>query len=73
MDSLPEDEQRSYSQHRKDLSNDASRILTLKIDAEDRAKKVREREIAIGLLRKGVSVDIIAEATGLSKDEIEKL
>lgn len=73
VDTLPEEEQRSYTQHLKDLRNEASRILTLKVDAEDRVKKERAREIAKGLFTKGVSIDIIIETTGLSKEEIESL
>lgn len=73
VDTLPEDEQKKYSQHLKDLRNDASRILTLKTDAEDRVKKERDKEIAKGLLKKGVSIDIIIETTTLSKEDIDNL
>ncbi len=73
VDSLAEDEQKNYSQHLKDLRNEASRILTLKIDAEDRVKKERDLQIAKNLKENGVDIILIMKSTGLSKVEIEKL
>jgi len=73
VDTLPEEEQKNYSQHLKDLRNEASRILTLKIDAEKRVKKERDKEIALGMKRDGVPVEQIQKYTGLSKNEIESL
>lgn len=69
VDSLPEDEQRSYSQHLKDLRNVASRILTLKEDAKDRLKL----EIAKSFKDNGVDVETIMKSTGLTRGEIEGL
>jgi len=73
VDSLPEEEQKSYSQHLKNLRNEASRILTLKTDAEDKVKKQKALDIAKGLKSKNIPLEIIIETTGLSKDEIDKL
>ncbi|ANQ49749.2 Rpn family recombination-promoting nuclease/putative transposase [Flammeovirga sp. MY04] len=73
VDILPEEEQKSYSQHLKDLRNEASRILTLKVDAEDRAKKEKVLDIAKGLKSKNIPIEIIIETTGLTKAEIEAL
>ncbi len=73
VDSLGEDEQKNYSKHLKDLRNEASRILTLKVDAEDRVKKAKELEIAKNFKNNGVDIEIIMKSTGLSKEEIESL
>ncbi len=73
VDILPEEEQKSYFQHLKNLRNEASRILTLKIDAEDRVKKERDKEIAKNFKNNGVDIDIIIKSTGLSRAEIEVL
>jgi len=73
VDTLPEEEQKNYSQHLKNLRNDASRILTLKTDAEDRVKKARDIEIAKGMKKEGLETSLIAKLTGLSKDEIDNI
>lgn len=73
VDRLPEEEQKNYSQHLKDLRNEASRILTLRIDAEDRVKKERDMEIARRMKNEGFDILIIEKLTGLSRDEIESL
>jgi DNA-binding NarL/FixJ family response regulator len=36
-------------------------------------KEVRDREIAINLLREGLPVDVIARGTGLSIEEVQHL
>ena len=73
VDALPEEEQKNYSQHLKDLRNEASRIWTLKVDAEDRVKRKEKFGIAKNLKNNGVDIKIIMKSTGLSKDEIENL
>ncbi len=73
VDTLPEEEQKSYSQHLKDLRNEASRILTLKIDAEDKVKKENSIQIAKNLKQIGIDLDTIIKATGLTKEEIDSL
>ncbi|MCM1001664.1 transposase, partial [Wolbachia pipientis] len=40
---------------------------------EERGRKKREIEVAKNLLKAGVSIDIIAQTTGLSKAEIVQL
>ncbi|MGL9717795.1 MAG: Rpn family recombination-promoting nuclease/putative transposase, partial [Wolbachia sp.] len=39
----------------------------------EKGRKEREVEVAKNLLKAGVSIDLIAESTGLSLDEIEQL
>ncbi len=73
VDSLPEEEQKNYSQHLKNLRNDASRILTLKADAEDRVKKENTLKIAEQMKKDGLTVDQIIKYTDLTKAEIKKL
>jgi len=73
VDSLPEEDQKNYSLHLKNLRNDASRILTLKEDAKDLAKKEEKIEIAKGMKNEGFETSLIEKLTGLSKVEIEKL
>ncbi|MCG8686094.1 MAG: hypothetical protein MI892_14540, partial [Desulfobacterales bacterium] len=69
----PEEEQKNYSLHLKNLRNDASRILTLKVDAEDRVKKERDKEIARGMIKDGWPIDSIIKYIGLTKNEIDNL
>lgn len=73
VDTLPEEEQKEYSQHLKDLRNEASRILTLKVDAEDKVKKENSISIARNMIAKGMSLSLISELTGLSEDELQSL
>jgi len=67
---LSEEEQANYNYHIKNLRNEASRMWTLKIDAEDRVNRERSIEIAKGMKLKSMNINDI---TGLSKDEIDKL
>lgn len=73
VDSLPEEEQKNYEFHLKNLRNEASRAWTMKVDAEDRIKKQRDLEVAKALKKNGVATDIIANSTGLTEEEIEIL
>ncbi len=73
VDNLPENEQKNYKYHLKHLMNEASRLFTLKVDAEDRVKNARDREIAKEMKNDGVAIEKIERYTGLSKEEIEKL
>jgi len=57
----------------KNLRNEASRILTLKVDAEDRVKKGRDKVIARGMKNEGFDISLIIKLTGLTIDEIESL
>jgi predicted transposase/invertase (TIGR01784 family) len=73
VDKLSEEEQANYNYHIKNLRNEASRMWTLKIDAEDRVKRERSIEIAKGMKLKSMNINDIIDITGLSKDEIDKL
>jgi len=44
-----------------------------KIEGKIEGKAERSIEVAINLIKQGISSDIVAKATGLSKEEIEKL
>jgi len=73
VDSLPEEDQKSYSLHLKNLRDEASRILTLKVDAEDRVKKENSLKIAKNLKDTGIDIKTIMNATGLGKKDVESL
>jgi hypothetical protein len=45
----------------------------LKIDAEDRVKKERDKEIAKSLKENGADINLIMKSTGLTQEEIENL
>ncbi len=47
---------KNYSQHLKDLRNEASRILTLKVDAEDSVRLDEKRQVAKWLKAKNIPV-----------------
>ncbi len=89
LDILPKDEQRKYLRHLDNLHYSASMAMTLKLEAEDRAKEagrkkgieeeikegIKERnvEIAKRMKEKSIDVALIVELTGLTKEEINKL
>ena len=73
VDKLTPVEKLSYADHIKNLRNEASRLWTLKIDAEDRVKKERSIEIAKGMKKENIQLEIIVKLTGLSKEELERL
>ncbi len=73
VDKLTEEEQINYNTHIKNIRNEASRMWTLKVDAEDKVKKDRSIEIAKGMKLKSININDIIDITGLSKDEIEIL
>lgn len=73
VDNLSEDEQQKYFRHIENIRYGASMAWTMKIDAEDRVKKEKALEIATYLKRSGINVVVIQNATGLSKDEIDKI
>jgi predicted transposase/invertase (TIGR01784 family) len=72
-DNLPDDEISSYRRYLEDLRYQASMAKSMKIDAIDRIKKDKAIEIAKKCLQKGLSIDEIAELTGLSMKEISEL
>ena len=73
MDKLTPDEKLSYADHIKNLRNEASRLWTLKIDAEDRVRKEEKMQIARGMKNENIQLEIIVKLTGLSKEELERL
>ena len=73
LDSLSEEEYKTYNRHLEDLRYSASMIWTMKVDAEDKIKKDRDIEIAKTLKLKGVEIEIIIQSTGLTREEIENL
>ncbi|GJM62602.1 PD-(D/E)XK nuclease family transposase [Persicobacter diffluens] len=73
VDNLPEEEQKNYERHLKALRNEASRLLTLKEDAKDRAKKEEKVEIARKMKREGLDLSLIQKLTGLDKGDIDAL
>jgi len=73
VDNLTKDEKLNYNDHLKSLRNEASRMLTLKIDAEDRIKKGTKVEIARAMKSKKINIEDIIEMTGLTKKEIDEL
>lgn len=70
---IPPEGEKSYEKHMEQLSHQASVEWTMKVDAEDKVKKQKTEEIAKALKDNGADIEIIMSATGLSKEEIERL
>jgi predicted transposase/invertase (TIGR01784 family) len=73
LDSLSEDELKIYKKHLEDLRYSASMTWTMKVEAEDKVRKLEKVEIAKGMKSKGFEIVLIIELTGLTKEEIENL
>lgn len=73
LDTLSEEDQNKYKRHLEDLRYGSSMAWTMKVDAEDRVKKERDKEIARNFRDSGVDIETIIKSTGLTKEEIEKL
>ncbi len=73
VDNLSEDEQAKYKLHLKNLRDEASRLFTLKAEAEFKVREDEKKEIARTLKKDGFPVDAISKSTGLTAEEIEKL
>jgi len=73
LDSLSDEEYKTYNRHLDDLRYSASMIWTMKVDAEDKIKKDRDIEIARSFRENGVDIEIIIKSTGLTREEIENL
>jgi predicted transposase/invertase (TIGR01784 family) len=69
---LSEAERSIYEQYQKQLHQDASMALPYEIGREE-GQLEKAREIAKSLKKRGLSNKEIAEHTGLSEEEIEKL
>lgn len=79
---LPDDERKKYDKFLERLHDEASYTETLKMEAEEAAKKVedsfredervkRNIEIALNCLKLGYADDAILVITGISKEELE--
>lgn len=73
VDNLSDDERIAYQKYIEDLRYGASMAWTMKIDEEDRLKKVEKLSIAKNFKSLGVDTNLIIQATGLSIDEINML
>ncbi|NBC83033.1 MAG: Rpn family recombination-promoting nuclease/putative transposase [Bacteroidetes bacterium] len=77
VDRLPETERKNYLKHIDDLHYGASMTWSMKVDAEERIRKDEAKtntiKIAKELKKNGATIDMIANSTGLSKEEIERL
>ena len=82
---LPEDEQKAYEHYKDDLHYQASMFESSFGDgynegkAEGKAEGIVEginqttKNIALNLVRKGTTIEIIAEVTGLPETEINQI
>jgi predicted transposase/invertase (TIGR01784 family) len=70
---LNKEQQYGYNRYLDYLHLKASEALTLKIEAEEKIRKDEKVEIAKKMLKRGTSIDIIAEDTGLTVQQIEAL
>ena len=73
---LPENELAAYLRYLEELRYEASVAATVKFDlkwAKNEGAIMKAKEMAKELKQQGVSMDIIAKTSGLSKQEIEKL
>ncbi|WP_341747482.1 hypothetical protein [Candidatus Tisiphia endosymbiont of Dascillus cervinus] len=66
---MTKEERANYSYYQKKLYNDRDELQAAEARGEAREKIV----IAKNLLKAGLSIDVIAESTGLSIEEIQKL
>ncbi len=73
LDSLSEEEYKTYNRHLEDLRYSASMIWTMKVDAEDKVRRSEKIEIAKEMIKDNESIEKIIKYTGLSKEEIESL
>ncbi len=82
---LPDEERKRYNKYLEQLSDEASYADTIKIDAEEAVRKIEDKvrsderektekkrnaEIAINLIKMNFPDEQVAQATGLSIDEI---
>lgn len=58
-----------YRVLRRDIMQEATVYRSILAEGEAR----KQREIAVNLLRQGVTINIIASATGLSIEEVQQL
>jgi predicted transposase/invertase (TIGR01784 family) len=70
---LPKDEEYSYNRYKDYLHYKASEMLSLKDEAEQRIEQKRSITIAEKSVLKGLDNELIADITGLSLGQIEKI
>lgn len=70
---MDEDEYRAYQRYLDNLRYQASIAETLKIEAEEKVRMNEKIEIAKSLKANHVLIDVIIQATGLTREEIENL
>jgi predicted transposase/invertase (TIGR01784 family) len=73
LDNLTETERSQYIKHLENLSYMASMVKTWKVEEEERIEYNKAKKIAKNAKESGLSIDIIINITGLSRDDIEKL
>jgi predicted transposase/invertase (TIGR01784 family) len=70
---LTPEEMRTYEESLKVYRDNYSVIETAKIEGRQEGRQAERIELAGRLKQKGVNIEIIAETTGLPKEQIEKL
>lgn len=79
LDYLANDEEtiRLYEQRQKAIHDEVTRIEGAKEEGKQEGKeqgfKEGQRMIALNLLKQGMDIDLIVQATGLTHEEIEKI
>lgn len=68
-----EEEREAYEEHLKWLRIEANTLKKYEAKGFQKGKAERNIEIALNMLKKGISVDTICEVTGLSSSELEAL
>lgn len=68
-----EEEREAYEEHLKWLRIEANTLKKYEAKGFQEGKAERNIEIALNMLKKGISVDTICEVTGLSSSELEAL
>lgn len=62
-----------YRLLRRDIMQESVIYRSIQEEAETRAETRKQREIALNFLREGLSVEVVAQGTGLSIEEVHKL
>lgn len=73
IDTLSEEDQRTYFRHVEDIRYGASMAWSMKADAEYEIKRENTLLIARELKKNGASMDLIIKSTGLTEGEIKQL
>jgi len=70
---LDKEQQYGYNRYLDYLHVKASEALSLKVEAEEKIRNQKAIEIAKKMLKRGTAMDVIAEDTGLTVEQIEAL